>query len=130
MSTQLKPENPDKRMTDYQKKVPYEQRIQEARTLRTKYPDKVPVILQKAEKSDVPDLDKKRFLVPCDSTVAHLLVEIRKRIKLTPEKSIFLFINNALPPTSELMSKIDQANRDEDGFVYVVYSGDHTFGNK
>ena len=31
---------------------------------------------------------------------------IRKRIKLTPEKAIFIFVNNVLPPNPALMSTI------------------------
>ena len=31
---------------------------------------------------------------------------IRKRIKLAPEKAIFIFVNEVLPPTAALMSAI------------------------
>lgn len=54
---------------------------------------------------------------------------VRKRIKLSPEKAIFIFINNVLPPTAALMSKIYDEYKDEDGFLYVQYSGENTFGN-
>ena len=83
------------------------------------------VIVERAERSDVPDIDKKkcasrrqplgrvllsdaacshpcfarRYLVPSDLTVGQFVYVIRKRIKLSPEKAIFIFTNNVLPPT-------------------------------
>jgi hypothetical protein len=40
-----------------------------------------------------------RYLVPADITVGKFVFEIRKHMKLSPEKAIFLFVNNTLPPT-------------------------------
>ena len=40
-----------------------------------------------------------RYLVPSDLSVGQFVYVIRKRIKLPPEKAVFLFVNNALPPT-------------------------------
>ena len=57
------------------------------------------VIVEKAEKSDISDIDKKKYLVPADLTVGQFVYVIRKRIKLSPEKAIFIFVNNVLPPT-------------------------------
>lgn len=59
----------------------------------------VQVICEKADRSDIPDIDKKKYLVPADLTVGQFVYVIRKRIKLSPEKAIFIFINNVLPPT-------------------------------
>ncbi|KAE9034773.1 hypothetical protein PR001_g9578 [Phytophthora rubi] len=63
------------------------------------YSDRIPVICEKADPSDILDIDKKKFLVPVDLTVGQFVYVIRKRIKLSPEKAIFIFINNVLPPT-------------------------------
>jgi GABA(A) receptor-associated protein len=79
--------------------------------------------------------------------VGQFVYVIRKRIKLAPEKAIFIFVNEVLPPTAALMSAIYEEhkcvatpsyclklelifliNRDEDGFLYVSYSGENTFG--
>lgn len=42
---------------------------------------------------------------------------IRKRIKLSPEKAIFIFVDEVLPPTAALMSAIYDEHKDEDGFL-------------
>lgn len=43
--------------------------------------------------------DNVRYLVPADLTVGQFVYVIRKRIKLSAEKAIFIFIDNVLPPT-------------------------------
>eukprot|EP00696_Hemimastix_kukwesjijk_P015862 gnl/Hemi2/4114_TR1435_c0_g6_i1.p1 gnl/Hemi2/4114_TR1435_c0_g6~~gnl/Hemi2/4114_TR1435_c0_g6_i1.p1 ORF type:complete len:119 (-),score=45.46 gnl/Hemi2/4114_TR1435_c0_g6_i1:191-547(-) len=115
-------------MSTFKRDHPFEQRQNEAARIRTKYPDRIPVICEKSEKSDIPDIDKKKFLVPIDLTVGQFVYVIRKRIRLSPEKAIFIFVNNVLPPTAALMSTIYEEQRDEDGFLYVTYSGENTFG--
>jgi GABA(A) receptor-associated protein len=40
-----------------------------------------------------------RYLVPADLTVGQFVYVIRKRIKLSSEKAIFIFVKNVLPPT-------------------------------
>lgn len=70
-----------------------------------------------------------RYLVPADLTVGQFVYVIRKRIKLSPEKAIFIFVNNVLPPTAALMSSIYDEHKDDDGFLYIAYSGENTFGD-
>ncbi|CAM8878040.1 unnamed protein product [Rhodiola kirilowii] len=76
-----------------------EKRTAEASRIREKYPDRIPVIVEKAENSDIPNIDKKKYLVPADLTVGQFVFVIRKRIKLSAEKAIFIFVDNMLPPT-------------------------------
>jgi len=70
--------------------------------IRAKYPDRIPVICEKSDRSDIPDIDKKKYLVPADLTVGQFIYVIRKRIKLPPERAIFIFVNNVIPPTGAL----------------------------
>jgi GABA(A) receptor-associated protein len=107
-----------------------DKRAAESARIRGKYGDRVPVIVERAEKSDIPTLDKKKYLVPADLTVGQFVYVIRKRIKLSAEKAIFIFVNNTLPPTAALMSAIYEEHKDEDGFLYVTFSGENTFGSE
>nr|XP_023895502.1 autophagy-related protein 8f-like isoform X1 [Quercus suber]POE57340.1 autophagy-related protein 8f [Quercus suber] len=106
----------------------FEKRRAEASRIREKYPDRIPVIVEKAERSDIPNIDKKKYLVPADLTVGQFVYVIRKRIKLSAEKAIFIFVDNVLPPTGAIMSTIYDDKKDGDGFLYVTYSGENTFG--
>jgi len=106
-----------------------EKRKAEALRIREKYSDRVPVIVEKSEKSDIPNIDKKKYLVPADLTVGQFVYVIRKRIQLSAEKAIFIFVDNVLPPTGAMMSTIYDENKEEDGFLYVTYSGENTFGS-
>ena len=40
---------------------------------------------------------------------------IQKRIKLAREKAIFIFVEDALPPTASLMSSVYEEHKDDDG---------------
>ncbi|KAJ0921032.1 putative autophagy protein Atg8 ubiquitin [Helianthus annuus] len=106
---------------------PPEKRRAESTRIRDKYPDRVPVIVERAERSDLADIDKNKYLVPADLTVGQFVYVVRKRIKLSAEKAIFVFVKNVLPPTAALMSAIYEENKDEDGFLYMTYSGENTF---
>lgn len=59
--------------------------------------------------------------MPADLTVGQFVYVIRKRIKLSPEKAIFIFVDEVLPPTAALMSSIYEEHKDEDGFLYITY---------
>ncbi len=60
--------------------------------------------------------------------MAQFVYVVRKRVKLAPEKAIFIFVNNQVPNTAELMVKVYEEQKDEDGFLYITYSGENTFG--
>ncbi|CAM9711497.1 unnamed protein product [Ectocarpus sp. 12 AP-2014] len=105
-----------------------DKRKSEAERIRAKYPDRIPVICEKADRSDIPDIDKKKYLVPADLSTGQFIYVIRKRIKLDPEKAIFIFVNDTIPQTSALMSQVYEHQKDEDGFLYITYSGENTFG--
>ena len=69
---------------------------------------RVPVIVEKAPKARIGDLDKKKYLVPSDLTVGQFYFLIRKRIHLRPEDALFFFVNNVIPPTSATMGSLYQ----------------------
>ena len=53
---------------------------------------------------------------------------IRKRMNLTPEKALYLFVNDKMIPCSTLLSAVYDAEKREDGFLYINYAGESTFG--
>ena len=69
-----------------------------------------------------------KYLIPMDMTVGQLVYVLRKRISLPSDKAVFVFVNNTLPPSAALMSNVYLKHKDEDGFLYICYSGENAFG--
>jgi len=108
-----------------------EERQTEFQRIHNKYPERIPIIVEKMQTSkndEIPDLEKKKFLVPPSITFGQFLYIIRSRIKLAPEKAIFVFINNILPSNTQSIREIYETHKDEDGFLYCKFSGESTFG--
>jgi len=108
--------------TDFKKKSA------ESKNILERYPDRIPVIVNKHDNAQLPDIDKTKYLVPIDLTIGQFMYVIRKRISLEPEQAMFLFVGGVLPTTSDLMSKIYKEFKNDDGFLYITYSGENTFG--
>nr|XP_023412277.1 gamma-aminobutyric acid receptor-associated protein-like 2 [Loxodonta africana] len=132
-----------------------EHRCVESAKIRAKYPDRVPVSVRPPPpphlavtraptlcssivltiqgqsltlEIQIVDIDKRKYLVPSDITVAQFMWIIRKRIQLPSEKAIFLFVDKTVPQSSLTMGQLYEKEKDEDGFLYVAYSGENTFG--
>lgn len=115
-------------MQDFRNQYSLEQRTSAAVSIKEKYPDRIPVIVEKQVGSSIPDIDKRKFLIPFDFTIGQFLHIIRKRIKMPPEQALFIFINNTLPPNSSLIHQVYREYKAEDQFLYMMYSGENTFG--
>ena len=105
-----------------------EERINESSSIKQKYPDRYPIIVKKHKSCTLPDIDKCKFLVPKDMPFSQFIFIIRKRIKLKPETAIFLTVNGNLVTGSTPINKVYEDNVNEDGFLYVVYTSENTFG--
>jgi len=104
---------------------------EEADRIMNKYPDRIPVLVTKNLNSKTtPDIDKHKYLVPVDLTMGQLLYVIRRRLRLKPEKGLFLFVDSSIVCNSELVSKVYYRSHDPaDGFLHAVYSCENVFGS-
>uniref|UniRef100_A0A7I4Y6S1 Gamma-aminobutyric acid receptor-associated protein n=1 Tax=Haemonchus contortus TaxID=6289 RepID=A0A7I4Y6S1_HAECO len=112
----------------YKEENNFEKRRAEGDKIRRKYPDRIPVIVERAPKSRLRDLDKKKYLVPSDLTVGQFYFLIRKRIHLRPEDALFFFVNNVIPQTMTTMGQLYQDHHEEDLFLYIAYSDESVYG--
>ena len=105
-------------------------RRSEACRVIEKYPDRVPVICEKNTHSNAycPNIDKIKYLVPKDFTLGQFMHVIRTRLRLSPEKALFLFIENKMPSTSASMINVYNNYVDGDGFLYITYDLENVFG--
>jgi GABA(A) receptor-associated protein len=113
----------------FKNKYSFDDRVLESIRIINKYPHRLPIICERSKYStDCPHIDKNKYLVPDDFAFGQFIFVIRKRLKLPPEKALFLFINNNVPQNTQSLNDIYNANKDEDGFLYVSYSYENTFG--
>jgi GABA(A) receptor-associated protein len=114
----------------YKTKKTTEERTEEARKMKERYPNSIPIIVEKGKRDKtLPDIDKSKFLVPHDLQYGKFLYIIRKRLKISDTTAIFTFVgNNILPMSTENIANIYKNHKDEDGFLYVTYCGENTFG--
>lgn len=113
----------------FKERFTFETRQDEALRIMKKYPDRIPIIVERSSSDTTTELiNKNKYLAPSSLTVGQFVYVIRKRLVLAPEKAIFLFIGGILPPTASLLGSIYDERKDKDHFLYITYSGENTFG--
>ncbi|KAB1202665.1 Autophagy-related protein 8i [Morella rubra] len=116
------------RSMSFKEEFTFAQRYEESRDILAKYPDRVPVIVERYSKSDLPEMEKKKYLVPRDMSVGQFIHILSCRLRLAPGKALFVFVKDTLPQTATLLDEVYGSFRDEDGFLYMCYSTEKTFG--
>jgi len=105
------------------------ERLKKSQLILEKYPDRVPLIIKPSDSDrDAFPIDKSKYITPRDLTLLQLQQIIRKRIHFPAEKALFMFINNKIYPITSFIGPIYDANKDADGFLYVTYCQESTFG--
>lgn len=107
----------------------YLERVKKSQIILEKYPDRVPLIIQPSKNDrDAYPIDKSKYITPRDLTLLQLQQIIRKRVKFPAEKALFMFINNKIYPITAVVGTIYDTHKDSDGFLYVTYCQESTFG--
>ena len=116
-------------MVKFKEQHSFAERKDEADRIMLKYPDRIPVICEPINiKPTTPILDKNKYLIPNDLTLGQFMYVIRKRMALSAEKAIYLFVHGTIPSSSELINNLYYYYRDEDGFLYISYASENVFG--
>jgi len=108
-------------------------RRSEAARIIKKYPERIPCIVEKSRtEKALESIDRNKFLVPGSLCFAEFLVVIRKRLKLSSDRALYVFVGNeTLVPASKLMSSVYEELKDpDDGFLYCTYASESTFGSE
>lgn len=105
-----------------------EDRQKESANIMARYPDRRPIVIYTDDKSfDVPK--KTKFLVPEDQTIGLFIAVLRKSLNLTSEKALWTYVNDStLLSSSHTISSVYEEYAGEDGFLYIKYVGENTFG--
>lgn len=117
-----------------QEAMPRKRLSEEARRMRTRYPDRVPVICEKAPTSDLPEIENKKFCVPgtmlCGEFkyIVHKQVAKAARQGVANDQTIYVFASGVAPRTGQPMAELYEKHRADDGFLYITYCAENTLG--
>ena len=106
-----------------------EKRSAESQKIVNKWPGRIPIIMEKAATSRLPELAKSKFLCPSEYSVQQFLGCIRKKTDLPRDTALFIFVNGRDLVSGETsMSAVYEQKRDEDGFLYILFSDQEVMG--
>lgn len=124
----------------YKQEHTFEARKAEATKMRAKYPTRLPVIVERyagANDSEIPAIDKNKFLIPDEMTVGQFMFIVRKRLTLNEAQALFLFVeatnadgdrSQILAKSSDKVASLYEQYQDTDSFLYIVYTSQNAFG--
>ncbi|XP_031496542.1 autophagy-related protein 8D-like isoform X2 [Nymphaea colorata] len=98
-----------KKRIPFKQEFSLEERKTESKEILSEYPDRVPVIVERYSRTDLPELEKRKSF------------EWKEPYLMTYATSVYF-------STASLMGSIYDTCMDEDGFLYVCYSSEKTFG--
>jgi len=117
-------------MSKFQTSNSFESRRQTFENIRIQYPERIAIIVEPNENCRI-RIDKNKFLVPSEMTMGHFIYEIRKHMKFEEYSNIFMFVaNNVIPSSNSTMSSLYSQYCDPDGFLYISYSQETSFGSR
>ena len=109
------------------RKYTIEERKKESNRILRKYENRLPLIVDRGD-DKTPAIDRHKFLVPTECTVAEFQSIIRKRIKLNSDEALFLFVGETLVSGTTPLGQVYNQYKDEDGYLYLTYMKESTFG--
>jgi GABA(A) receptor-associated protein len=117
--------------------IPLERRLEESTRMISKYPDRIPVILQRHARTQLLPLEQKKFLVPASLSIREFQRVILTRLRIDHTTSIYLFAEHVdkdgrrkhiLLSSSQSAADVYQYWKNNDNFLYIYYSTEDTFG--
>ena len=110
----------------YADRYPLEARVAAVRRAETRRPDRVAAVIE--SDGQLPAMPNDKFLLPMDLTGAQLSYIIRRRLTLQKESALFLLCDGRLVAASTTMRELRARHASADGFVYIEYTAENSFG--
>jgi len=97
--------------------------------LINRHTDRIPVII---ENTNCVKLENYKYLLPKSIKFSDFYNIVKTKIKLDRKQAIFMFVKNendyVLIPLSETIEFIYNTYKNEDGFLYIKFGIENTFG--
>ena len=130
----------------------FTERQLESSKIRKKYPHRIPVIVNPAKiktqshsaynpygnnnnngrshnsNNGSPEITQHKFLVQDDLCLAQFYYSVRKKIKIRSDQALFFFCEGQIPSSNSTLGELYKEFGDLDGFLYLTYSDEETFG--
>ena len=106
------------------------ERKADVETIRNKFPTKIPIIVERYKKEkSLPPIDKVKFLVPIELTMAQFTTIVRNRLSLGDMETFYMYTDTGhMPALSINLTDLYNQCQDMDGFLYVTYASQEVFG--
>lgn len=114
-------------MSPFRQRLTLHQRRSEYSKVRRQRPDHIPTIIEQGCR-DAPLIDKEKFLIPPTLSGAQLSYVVRRRLQLQPNQALFLLCDHSLVHNQVNMGELHVQHGGEDGFLYIQYVIENTFG--
>ena len=117
----------------YKKNTTIEERKLKSQKLKELYINRIPVIVEMSPSSAsyssfIEQKHKVKYLVPNEIAMGQFVKILRDKMKIHESKALFFFIHNKLFPMSCPRSTLYDEYKDEDGFLYIEFCEESTFG--
>lgn len=105
-------------------------RLEEWSQILKDFPDHIPIICEKDPKSNAPNLNKKKFIVPPNLTVSQFGILIRKKLKISQSEALFLLVNGekAISGSTQISEVYTKFKDSEDNILYIMYATEMMWG--
>jgi hypothetical protein len=92
-----------------------------SRTLKN-YPSQVPVIVAKANRSGLRELENFKLLLPASSKVSDIVQYINEKLKRPIHAPLYIYVDSDVIAASDsTLARLYQEYRDDDYFLYLSY---------
>lgn len=120
-------------MEEFKSSFSLEYRQKESKRLIDKHPGHFPIFLYKQPTSTAPHSQKTKFLVSGERTMGDFIYILKKQHFVSTGKdesiiALFFFAKNHILNPGKSIGDIYNIHKDEDGFLYIEYSTENTFG--